>query len=137
MCVHAEKKKSELLDLNEMNGPVFKIRDDPRITRAGRILRRFSIDEFPQFWNVLIGDMSLIGPRPPLPAEVDQYATFERRRISMRPGITCLWQVSGRNEIDFEDWVKLDLEYIDSWSGTKDFEILLRTVPAVLFATGR
>jgi exopolysaccharide biosynthesis polyprenyl glycosylphosphotransferase len=136
MYVDAEEKRLELLHLNEMNGPVFKIRDDPRITRVGRILRRFSIDEFPQFWNVLIGDMSLVGPRPPLPAEVHRYATFERRRISMRPGITCLWQVNGRNEIDFDDWVKLDLEYIDSWSLTKDFEILFRTVPAVLFATG-
>ena len=136
MYVDAEEKRSELLHLNEMNGPVFKIRDDPRITRVGRILRRISIDEFPQFWNVLIGDMSLVGPRPPLPAEVDRYATFERRRISMRPGITCLWQVSGRNEIDFDEWVKLDLEYIDSWSLTKDFEILLRSIPAVLSATG-
>jgi exopolysaccharide biosynthesis polyprenyl glycosylphosphotransferase len=136
MSVDAEEKRLELLHLNEMNGPVFKIRDDPRITRVGRILRRFSIDEFPQFWNVLIGDMSLVGPRPPLPAEVDRYATFERRRISMRPGITCLWQVNGRNEIDFDHWVRLDLEYIDSWSLTKDFEILCKTVPAVLFATG-
>jgi lipopolysaccharide/colanic/teichoic acid biosynthesis glycosyltransferase len=119
-----------------MDGPVFKIRDDPRITRVGRILRRTSIDEFPQFWNVLIGNMSLVGPRPPLPAEVSEYSTFERRRISVRPGITCLWQVSGRNEIAFDDWVKLDLAYIDSWSLAKDFEILIKTVPAVLFATG-
>jgi lipopolysaccharide/colanic/teichoic acid biosynthesis glycosyltransferase len=120
-----------------MDGPVFKIRDDPRITPVGKFLRRFSIDELPQFWNVLIGDMSLVGPRPPLPAEVAQYALFERRRISMRPGITCVWQVSGRNSICFADWVKLDLQYIDSWSLSTDFEILLRTVPAVLRATGK
>jgi exopolysaccharide biosynthesis polyprenyl glycosylphosphotransferase len=136
MCADAEERRQELLHLNEMDGPVFKIRDDPRITRVGRLLRRTSVDEFPQFWNVLIGNMSLVGPRPPLPDEVNEYATFERRRISVRPGITCLWQVSGRNKIAFDDWVKLDLEYIDSWSLAKDFEILVRTVPAVLFATG-
>jgi lipopolysaccharide/colanic/teichoic acid biosynthesis glycosyltransferase len=136
MCADAEERRQELLHLNEVDGPVFKIRDDPRITRVGRLLRRTSVDEFPQFWNVLIGNMSLVGPRPPLPAEVNEYATFQRRRISVRPGITCLWQVSGRNEIAFDDWVKLDLEYIDSWSLTKDFEILAKTVPAVLFATG-
>jgi len=136
MSADAEEKRLELLHLNEMDGPVFKIRDDPRITRVGRILRRASIDELPQFWNVLLGHMSLVGPRPPLPAEVNEYATFQRRRISVRPGITCLWQVSGRNKIGFDDWVKLDLEYIDSWSLAKDFEILVKTVPAVLFATG-
>ncbi len=136
MSADAEERRHELLHLNEMDGPVFKIRDDPRITRVGRILRRTSIDEFPQFWNVLIGNMSLVGPRPPLPAEVNEYATFQRRRISVRPGITCLWQVSGRNNIAFDDWVKLDLEYIDSWSLAKDFEILVKTVPAVLFGTG-
>jgi len=136
MSADAEERRLELLHLNEMDGPVFKIRDDPRITRVGRILRRTSIDELPQFWNVLVGHMSLVGPRPPLPAEVSEYATFQRRRISVRPGITCLWQVSGRNKIGFDDWVKLDLEYIDSWSLAKDFEILVKTVPAVLFATG-
>jgi exopolysaccharide biosynthesis polyprenyl glycosylphosphotransferase len=136
MYVDADERKLDLVDLNEMDGPVFKIHDDPRITPVGRFLRTFSIDEFPQFWNVLIGDMSLVGPRPPLPNEVDQYSIFERRRISMRPGITCIWQVSGRNEIGFDDWVKLDLQYIDSWSLTKDLEILLKTVPAVLRGTG-
>jgi exopolysaccharide biosynthesis polyprenyl glycosylphosphotransferase len=137
MQVDAEDRKFELSHLNEMDGPVFKMKDDPRITPVGKFLRRFSIDELPQFWNVLIGDMSLVGPRPPLPAEVEQYAIFERRRISMRPGITCVWQVSGRNSICFADWVKLDLQYIDSWSLSTDFEILLRTIPAVLRATGK
>ena len=136
MYVDAEERKRDLLDANEMDGPVFKIREDPRITSVGRFLRRLSIDEFPQFWNVLIGDMTLVGPRPPLPDEVEQYTTFERRRISMRPGITCLWQVNGRNEIGFDEWVKLDLQYIDTWSLRRDLEILLRTVAVVLRGTG-
>ena len=136
MYANADEKKGELFHLNEMDGPVFKIGNDPRMTPVGRILRRWSVDELPQLWNVLRGDMSLVGPRPPLPGEVEQYANFERRRLSMRPGITCLWQVNGRNEIDFTDWVKLDVQYIDSWSLSLDFEILLKTVPAVLRGTG-
>jgi len=136
MYVDAEERKAELAHLNEMDGPVFKIRNDPRITPVGRLLRRFSLDELPQLWNVLRGDMSLVGPRPPVPAEVAQYAMSERRRLSMRPGLTCLWQISGRNQIGFEDWVKLDLQYIDSWSLGRDVQILLRTVPAVLRGTG-
>ena len=119
-----------------MDGPVFKIRNDPRITPVGRYLRRWSIDELPQLWNVLRGDMSLVGPRPPIPHEVAQYATSERRRLSMRPGLTCLWQVSGRNQIGFEDWVKLDLQYIDTWSVAQDLRILARTVPTVFRGTG-
>ena len=137
MQADAQDRKAELLELNEMDGPVFKMTDDPRVTRVGRVLRKWSIDELPQLWNVLRGDMSLVGPRPPLPEEVGLYETFERRRLSMRPGITCLWQVGGRNEIGFADWVKLDVEYIDTWSLLRDFEILLRTVPAVLRGTGR
>jgi len=136
MGTDAESRKLELDALNEMDGPVFKMSEDPRITPIGRILRRYSVDELPQFWNVLIGDMSLVGPRPPVPVEVAEYQTFERRRLSMRPGITCLWQVSGRNEIGFEDWVRLDLEYIDTWSLRSDFMILLRTLPAVLSGDG-
>lgn len=136
MYVDAEERKQELLAQNEMDGPVFKMKRDPRITRVGHWLRRFSIDELPQIWDVLRGDMSLVGPRPSLPSEVLEYQTFERRRLSMRPGLTCLWQVSGRNEIGFDDWVRLDLEYIDTWSLRNDLKILLRTVPAVLGGSG-
>jgi exopolysaccharide biosynthesis polyprenyl glycosylphosphotransferase len=134
MYTDADARKRELAHMNEMDGPVFKIRNDPRITPVGRVLRRLSIDELPQLWNVLRGDMSLVGPRPPVPIEVAEYQTFERRRLSMRPGLTCLWQVSGRNSIGFEDWVRLDLEYIDTWSLWNDCKILLWTLPAV--ATG-
>ena len=121
-----------------MSGPVFKVTNDPRITPIGRWLRRYSLDEFPQLWNVLRGDMSLVGPRP-LP--VDETRRFNdlahRRRLSVKPGLTCLWQISGRNEVkDFRDWVRLDLEYIDNWSLWLDFKILVRTVPVVLTGTG-
>ncbi len=137
MCVDAEEQREGLLHLNEMDGPVFKLRQDPRVTRIGRILRRYSIDELPQLWNVLRGDMSLVGPRPPLPHEVAQYETFEQRRLSMRPGLTCSWQVSGRNEVSrFDEWVRMDLAYIDSWSLGSDLRILLKTIPAVLRGTG-
>jgi exopolysaccharide biosynthesis polyprenyl glycosylphosphotransferase len=136
MCANAEQRLDEILHLNEMDGPVFKVKHDPRVTRVGRLLRRYSLDEIPQLLNVVRGDMSLVGPRPPLPHEVSQYESAERRRLSMRPGLTCLWQVSGRNDINFEEWVRLDLEYIDSWSLYQDFKILARTVPAVLFGTG-
>jgi len=133
----AEGEKTSLADLNEMEGGrVFKIRDDPRVTRVGRFLRRYSLDELPQFLDVLRGNMSLVGPRPPVPSEVDEYQTFERRRLSMRPGLTCIWQVSGRNNVGFEDWVRLDLEYIDTWSLANDFKILFQTIPAVLRGTG-
>jgi exopolysaccharide biosynthesis polyprenyl glycosylphosphotransferase len=136
MTADAEAQQAELLADNEMEGPVFKMRNDPRITKVGRILRRLSLDELPQFWNVLRGDMSIVGPRPPLPHEVAEYATFDRRRLSMRPGITCLWQVGGRNNVDFDGWVKLDLEYIDTWSLMNDFKIMLRTLPAMFRGTG-
>jgi lipopolysaccharide/colanic/teichoic acid biosynthesis glycosyltransferase len=136
MCVDAEQKRKELAHLNEMDGPVFKINHDPRVTRVGYVLRRFSLDELPQLWNVFTGDMSIVGPRPPVPHEVAQYVDSERRRISMRPGLTCLWQVNGRNNINFEEWVKLDLEYIDSWSLSSDFKIMLKTIPAVFRGTG-
>lgn len=126
----------EIRHLNEMNGPVFKMRDDPRITALGRFLRKTSIDELPQFFNVLKGDMSLVGPRAPLPEEVREYTRWQRRRLSVKPGLTCLWQVSGRNEVDFDEWMKLDLKYIDSWSLWLDFKILLRTIPTVLFCRG-
>jgi exopolysaccharide biosynthesis polyprenyl glycosylphosphotransferase len=132
----AEDVLWEIKHLNEMDGPVFKMRNDPRVTPLGRLLRKSSIDELPQFWNVLKGDMSLVGPRAPLPDEVKEYTRWQRRRLSVKPGITCLWQVSGRNEIDFHEWMKLDLHYIDNWSLSLDFKILLRTFPVVLFGKG-
>lgn len=137
MTVDAERKRAELQHLNEMDGPVFKLQQDPRITPVGRILRRYSLDELPQLWNVLRGEMSLVGPRPAVPHEVAQYETAERRRLSMRPGLTCLWQVSGRNTIGFDEWVRMDLQYIDEWTLLGDLKILLRTIPAVLLGTGR
>jgi len=137
MFKDAELKLKELLAHNEMAGPVFKMTNDPRITKTGKFLRKYSIDELPQLWNVFRGDMSLVGPRPPLPSEVSEYDTWQRRRLSMRPGITCLWQISGRNQIiDFNRWVKLDLEYIDNWSLWLDFDILLKTVPVVFCGIG-
>jgi len=132
----AEDVLWEIKHLNEMDGPVFKMRNDPRVTALGRILRKSSIDEWPQFWNVLKGDMSLVGPRAPLPEEVREYTRWQRRRLSVKPGITCLWQVSGRNEIDFHEWMKLDLMYIDNWSLLLDLKILLRTFPVVLLGRG-
>jgi exopolysaccharide biosynthesis polyprenyl glycosylphosphotransferase len=136
MYADAESRRADLADRNEMSGPVFKIKDDPRITPVGKWMRRFSLDELPQFWNVLRGDMSLVGPRPPIPDEVKKYERWQRRRLSMKPGITCLWQVSGRNAVDFDDWMRLDLAYIDTWSLRLDVQILLRTVPVVLTARG-
>jgi lipopolysaccharide/colanic/teichoic acid biosynthesis glycosyltransferase len=119
-----------------MSGPVFKMRQDPRITVLGRILRKTSIDELPQLWNVLRGEMSLVGPRAPLPEEVAAYTSSQRRRLSVKPGITCLWQVSGRNQIDFAQWMELDLRYIDNWSLFLDLKILLKTLPVVLLCRG-
>jgi exopolysaccharide biosynthesis polyprenyl glycosylphosphotransferase len=136
MVNDAEAHLEEIQHLNEMDGPVFKIRHDPRVTRVGRFLRVFSIDELPQLWSVLTGEMSLVGPRPPMPCEVLKYETAERRRLSMRPGLTCLWQVSGRNDVEFDEWVKLDLQYIDSWSLWNDIKIVLMTIPVVLRGTG-
>ena len=133
MYVDAEERKKELMDKNEMNGLMFKITDDPRITKVGKFIRKTSIDELPQFWNVLKGDMSLVGTRPPTLDEYNQYKARHRRRLSMKPGITGMWQVSGRNDIsDFEDVVRLDLQYIDNWTIWTDVRILFRTVFAVL-----
>ncbi|MDH3889817.1 MAG: sugar transferase [candidate division Zixibacteria bacterium] len=136
MCADAEEKKDTLKEQNEMSGPVFKIARDPRITKIGRILRKYSIDEVPQFFNVLRGEMSLVGPRPPLPREVAEYDPWQHRKLSVKPGVTCLWQVNGRNQIDFEDWMRLDLEYIDHWSLWLDAKILARTIPAVIKGSG-
>ena len=132
----AERLLTKLRVYNEVPGPVFKIAHDPRVTRVGRFLRLSSIDELPQLINVLFGQMSLVGPRPPVPSEVEQYELAQRRRLSVRPGLTCLWQINGRSLLGFEDWVRLDLEYIDQWSLLLDFSILVRTVPAVLTTRG-
>jgi exopolysaccharide biosynthesis polyprenyl glycosylphosphotransferase len=136
METKAEERLLEIAHLNQMTGPVFKAARDPRLTPVGRILRRLSIDELPQLWNVIVGDMSLVGPRPPLPEEVSRYEPWQRRRLSMSPGLTCLWQVSGRSELDFDRWMALDLKYIDTWSPMLDLKILLKTVPAVLSGRG-
>ncbi len=136
MCADAERRKKQLMDRNEMTGAAFKIRNDPRVTRVGRYLRKFSIDELPQLINVLKGDMSLVGPRPPLPGEVSQYQPWQHRKLSVKPGLTCIWQISGRNDITFEDWMRMDLEYIDNWSLGLDARILLKTIPAVLKGNG-
>ncbi len=136
MIEDAHERRGEVTHLNEMTGPVFKAKDDPRVTSVGRWLRKFSLDEVPQLWNVLKGDMSLVGPRPPIPEEVASYHRWHRRRLSMKPGLTCLWQISGRNNVDFDRWMQLDLQYIDNWSPSLDLKILLRTIPAVLSGRG-
>lgn len=136
MVTNAEKLKSSLAKQNEMSGPAFKITNDPRITRLGRFIRKTSIDELPQLLNVLKGEMSLVGPRPPLPSEVKQYSNWQRRRLSVKPGITCTWQVSGRNNINFDQWMKMDLDYIDKWSITADAKLLAKTLPAVIMQKG-
>jgi exopolysaccharide biosynthesis polyprenyl glycosylphosphotransferase len=136
MHVDAEDRLASLQALNEASGPVFKMRNDPRVTRVGRFIRRTSLDELPQFLNVFSGEMSVVGPRPPVPAEVKKYQRWQRRRLSVKPGITCTWQVSGRSDISFDQWMKLDLEYIDTWSLWQDVQICFRTVPAVLLSRG-
>ena len=136
MCVDAEDRKHALHHLNEMDGPVFKIKRDPRITPVGAFIRKFSIDEMPQLWNVLRGDMSIVGPRPPVPPEVEEYGDHERGRLAVQPGLTCLWQINGRSNIAFEQWVELDLQYIETMSFMNDVIIVLKTIPAVLSGTG-
>jgi lipopolysaccharide/colanic/teichoic acid biosynthesis glycosyltransferase len=137
MCADAEHRKKELLGQNEMHGGViFKMKCDPRVTRIGKIIRRGSLDELPQLWNVLKGDMSLVGPRPPVSAEVSRYSLGERRRLDVKPGITCIWQVSGRSELPFQQQVELDVAYIESQTMFGDFKLLLKTVPAVLLGRG-
>ena len=135
MCENAEALKPALAHLNT-RGTAFKIPDDPRLTPFGRYLRKFSIDEWPQLWNVLRGDMSLVGPRPAVPGEVELYQRWQRRRLRMRPGLTCLWAVCGRDNVDFDTWMKMDMQYIDNWSLGLDWKILLRTIPRVLSGRG-
>ena len=135
MVENAEELKSSLEHLNTRE-TAFKIPDDPRLTPVGRYLRKFSIDEWPQLWNVLRGDMSLVGPRPAVPSEVDQYESWQRRRLRMRPGLTCLWAICGRDNVDFETWMKMDMQYIDNWSLALDWKIILRTIPHVLSGRG-
>jgi exopolysaccharide biosynthesis polyprenyl glycosylphosphotransferase len=132
----AHTMRHTLLHLNEVDGPVFKLANDPRITRVGRFIRRTSIDELPQLWNVVRGDMSLVGPRPPIPEEVEQYTPNQMRRLSVKPGLTCLWQVSGRSDLSFDEWVRLDIDYIFHRSFRMDLRILLKTLPAVLSCRG-
>jgi lipopolysaccharide/colanic/teichoic acid biosynthesis glycosyltransferase len=137
MGADAEVRLAEIEHLNETRGPTFKVREDPRITRVGQFLRRSSLDELPQLWNVLCGDMSLVGPRPLPLRDVEGFEEDRhRRRFSVRPGLTGLWQVSGRNELTFETWMELDLRYIDTWSLGLDLQILIRTIPAVLSGRG-
>jgi exopolysaccharide biosynthesis polyprenyl glycosylphosphotransferase len=135
MVANAEELKEKLRALNEQSGPVFKMKNDPRVTPIGRFIRKYSIDELPQLINVLRGDMSIVGPRPPVPKEVAQYEGWQRRRLSVRPGLTCIWQVSGRNQISFKEWMYLDMRYIDHWSLSEDMSLILQTFPVVL--TGR
>jgi lipopolysaccharide/colanic/teichoic acid biosynthesis glycosyltransferase len=135
MCLDAERQKAALAHMNDKT-TAFKMRDDPRLTPIGRYLRKFSIDEWPQLWNVLRGDMSLVGPRPSILEEVEQYQRWQRRRLRMRPGLTCLWTLAGRDHLDFESWMKLDMQYIDNWSLGLDWRILLRTIPRVIIGKG-
>ncbi len=137
MVQNAEAAKEDLQFLNEEDGPAFKIESDPRITKFGKFLRKTSLDELPQLFNVLKGEMSLVGPRPPLPEEVDLYQPWQRRRLAMKPGLTCLWQVYARNRVDFNTWMKLDLMYIDNWSYFLDVKLIIKTIPVIFKLTGR
>lgn len=136
MYAGAAARRAELEDTNEADGPVFKIRDDPRVTPVGRVIRKFSIDELPQLWNVIRGDMSLVGPRPPLPDEVSTYDWLQWRRLAVKPGLTCIWQVSGRCHDDFARWLEMDIDYIRRWSLRLDLVLLAKTVPVVLLGRG-
>jgi lipopolysaccharide/colanic/teichoic acid biosynthesis glycosyltransferase len=137
MVVNAEELKLRLVAENESNGPVFKMRRDPRVTAIGKFIRKYSLDELPQLINVLLGDMSIVGPRPPVPSEVVNYEPWQYRRFAVRPGLTCLWQVSpDRYRISFDGWMRLDLSYIDHWNLSLDFELIVRTIDVVLRGTG-
>ena len=136
MYADADRRLEALRELNDTDGPVFKMRDDPRVTSVGRFLRRSSLDEIPQIFNVLRGDMSIVGPRPPLPREVERYRPWHRRRLEVKPGITCLWQISGRSHIGFEEWMRLDMEYLRTRSVLTDLRIFVLTLPAVIARRG-
>ncbi len=136
MRVDAHEDRGDIVHLNQATGPIFKIPNDPRITSVGHLIRKLSVDELPQLINVLKGDMSLVGPRPPLPDEYATYGARERQRLAVTPGITCVWQVSGRSDLDFETWVEMDLAYIQSWTVREDLRILLQTIPAVVSGRG-
>lgn len=136
MCKDADQLLPQLQELNEVDGPVFKIKDDPRITKIGKAIRRCSIDELPQLLNILIGDMSVVGPRPPLPNEVEQYTEYQLQRLSIKGGLTCIWQVSGRSDLPFEDWVEMDLDYIRRRSPLLDLKLILLTVRIVFTGKG-
>ena len=132
MYIDAEDRLQELMHLNEQSGPAFKIKDDPRITKIGKFIRKTSLDELPQLFNVLKGSMSLVGPRPAIPREVEQYTAYQKQRLLVKPGLTCIWQVSGRNNIEFDQWVELDIEYIKTRSLWLDIKLILLTIPALL-----
>jgi lipopolysaccharide/colanic/teichoic acid biosynthesis glycosyltransferase len=137
MIRDADALKPQLLHLNERKGPAFKMSQDPRVTRVGRWLRKYSLDELPQLWSVLVGDMSLVGPRPPSPIEYRDFELWQMRKLSVKPGLTCLWQIHGRSTVtDFSDWARLDLRYIDNWSLWQDFAILLQTPAVIVRGTG-
>lgn len=137
MCVDAEAKLDQLLQQNEMDGPAFKIKDDPRITRVGKFIRKTSLDELPQLFNILKGDMSIVGPRPPLPREVEQYDAYQRQRLYVTPGLTCYWQIQPhRNDLTFDEWMELDIKYMKERSFLVDWKIIFQTVRAVLFGQG-
>ena len=136
MCESAEEQKDNLRHLNEASGPIFKVKSDPRITRFGKLLRKFSLDELPQLFNVMKGDMSLVGPRPPVPQEVEEYTGVDMKRLEATPGLTCLWQVLGRSDVSFEDQVYLDCLYIENQSLALDLGIIFLTIPAVLSGKG-
>lgn len=136
MCMNAEEKLEKLAEMNEADGPVFKIKDDPRITKVGKFIRKYSIDELMQLVNVLKGDMSVVGPRPALPNEVAEYNDFALQRLQVKPGLSCYWQISGRSNLDFEEWMKLDVKYINDISFLTDMKIILLTIPAVLKGDG-
>jgi exopolysaccharide biosynthesis polyprenyl glycosylphosphotransferase len=136
MVTNAEEIRKNLEYLNEQSGPVFKIKNDPRITPVGRFIRKYSIDELPQLFNILVGDMSVVGPRPALPSEVDRYDNWHLNRLSVPPGLTCVWQVSGRNSVPFEKWMEMDAHYVKNWSFSYDMLLIVKTLPVVFFGRG-